>query len=221
MKAGRRRAQEDHIAQMLSVRKPSQDYSKRNHTRLLKLQSDLKLQKAAESLPTHLPFKLSRFRSIGAMVFKEKEEVRPPVRTLSVQPMQSFTKPVLLPAKQEITTAVETPVRVVVEKESTAPWSPAALPASSHLSSDTIRKKREEEETLCPAGVRLLSKEEQAAAYARLLEEQRQTVTAINKVPLASTTPSIVKRRIDLERRLADLEKSLTVFQRTKVYVQT
>lgn len=209
--------QEDHIAQMLSVRKPSQDFSKRNYTRLLKLQSELKQQKAAKSLPAHPPFKLSRFRSIGAMVFKEEE--RQPVRTLSVQPSLPSIKPVL-PAMQEITTAVETPIQVViVERES--PLSPTVAPATSHLSAETIRKKREEEETMCPAGIRLLSKEEQAAAYAKLLEEQKQTIIAINKVPLASTTPSIVKRRIDLERRLADLEKSLAVFQRTKVYVQT
>lgn len=241
MKAGRRRVQEDHIAQMLSVRKPSQDFSKRNHTRLLKLQSDLKRQKETDSLPTHKPFKLSRFRSIGAMVFKEKEEVRQPVRTLSVQPTQ-FPAVALLPAaKQELYTAkpewptakqvLPTPVvistragieeekRVEVADRTTVPHSPA-IHHTNHLSAETIRKKRDEEETHCPAGVRLLSKEEQAALYTKLQEEQKQTIIAINKVPLASTTPSIVKRRIDLERHLADLEKSLAVFQRTKVYVQ-
>ena len=227
MKAGRRRVQEDHIAQMLSVRKSSQDFSKRNHTRLLKLQSDLKRQKETESLPAHKPFKLSRFRSIGAMVFKEKEEVRQPVRTLSVQPAQFPAAALLPPAKQELPAPVVIPTRAGVAEEkglevanrTTVPLSPAIQP-TSHLSAETIRKKRDEEETHCPAGVRLLSKEEQAAVYAKLQEEQKQTIIAINKVPLASTTPSIVKRRIDLERQLADLEKSLAVFQRTKVYVQ-
>jgi hypothetical protein len=161
------------------------------------------------------------------MVFREKEEVRQPVRTLSVQPTQFQVMASSPPVKQELPAPVVIPTRTGVAEEkglevasrTTAPHSPVIQP-TSHLSAETIRKKRDEEETHCPAGVRLLSKEEQAAVYAKLQEEQKQTIIAINKVPLASTTPSIVKRRIDLERHLADLEKSLAVFQRTKVYVQ-
>lgn len=221
MKSIRARHQQDHISQLLAVHKPLHDYNLRNYHQLRKLQTDVQRQRQADSQPPKAPFKLSRFRSVGAMVLREKEgrggsgkQGRPVQRTPEMQSVRKQEVVSVLPPVE----VAPAPVIDVVKTEAT-PISPSLPSPGNKLAAETIRNRRNEEEMKCPAGMRILTKEEQTAAYARLAEEQKQTIIALNKVPLASTTPSIVKRRVEYEKRLVDLEKAMAVYERTKVYV--
>eukprot|EP00753_Platysulcus_tardus_P014883 PLAT4602.3.p1 GENE.PLAT4602.3~~PLAT4602.3.p1 ORF type:complete len:270 (+),score=123.59 PLAT4602.3:154-963(+) len=70
-----------------------------------------------------------------------------------------------------------------------------------------------------PEGMVLLSEEERLQTLADLEASKREVDEALRKFPIAYDTPKLVRRKEELESRLLELEATIEVFSRDKVYV--
>lgn len=235
------RLEPDHVRTLLnrsaSETRTGVDYQVRNYRGLRRLQADVKEKRQAQSLSPPQPFKLARFARVGALVFKDKQEVeklREDRRTqLSLARAQK-------PWDQVIKLS-HAPHNYVLENAKEALRAPKALPTQTQVSAKSLnpsygqvpaylrkyiavaeeeRKRRKEaEESRCPPGMRLLSEGERSGLYEALIKERQVTLLALNRIPLGASAPSILKRKSGLERGLEELEKALQTFSRPKVFV--
>ena len=52
-----------------------------------------------------------------------------------------------------------------------------------------------------------------------LRESEKETQQALFKIPLRVTTPSMMKKKTDLESKLQEIEAAMKIFSREKVFV--
>ena len=71
-----------------------------------------------------------------------------------------------------------------------------------------------------PPGSRLMPEEERKATLETLAEQEKDIRAALMKIPLTADTPSMIKRREALERRLTEISNAKLLFHRQKVYIK-
>jgi len=236
------RLEPDHVRTLLncsaSETRTGVDYQVRNHRGLRRLQADVKEKCQAHSLSPPQPFKLARFARVGALVFKDKQEVerlredrRTQLTHAKVQkPWDQVVELshgphnyVLENAKEAMLTPPKTlPTKPRVSAKSLNPsygQIPAYLRKYIAVAEEERRQRKEAEANRCPPGMRLLSEGERSGLYEALAKERQVTVLALNRIPLGASAPSILKRKSSLERRLEELEKALQTFSQPKVFV--
>jgi hypothetical protein len=72
----------------------------------------------------------------------------------------------------------------------------------------------------CPAGMVLMREDERLGTLATLKENEAFVSTQLFKLPLRSTTPSLLKRKEELEQQLREIEDAKRLFSKSKVYVK-
>lgn len=70
-----------------------------------------------------------------------------------------------------------------------------------------------------PPGMRLMSREEQQETLEMLMKGKEEVFQGINKLPIASNTGAVRRRRKELEDKLEEIENAIKTFSRPKVYV--
>ena len=227
------RIESDQVAQLLDKHhglKMSPDYAQRNYTVIRKLQIEMKERRLAESAPKSQPFKMSRFGSVASLVFKKPEEIqalrKAKLQTATV-PESSQGGPKDYVRENAHKAIFSTPKTVPVRRDDTAQSLnpsfgrvPAYLQRINQAAANTLRRQQEAAATRCPPGMRLLPKSEQIATLQGLEEEKRKAMSDLNRLPLGSNAASVIRLKEELERRLEDLERSISTFQRERVYVQ-
>mmetsp|Transcript_12775 Transcript_12775/g.34834 ORF Transcript_12775/g.34834 Transcript_12775/m.34834 type:complete len:297 (-) Transcript_12775:213-1103(-) len=87
------------------------------------------------------------------------------------------------------------------------------------LAAQQEAEERMKEAALIPPGMRLLPDEERLETLAILAKNKQDVERAIQALPLRIETPSAIRRKEDLERRLSEIEDATKIFQRPKVLV--
>ena len=227
------RTETDQVAHILNKNygvKAGPDYAQRNYTAIRKLQEDVKNRRLAANSPKPQPFKLSRFGSVASLVFKPPSEIqsirKPRLQPLS-QPVESpgpkdyvrynaqkaiFTAPKTMPARSEDTVQSLNPSFGRV---------PAYLQRINRVTEENRRREQEIAAAKCPPGMRILPKTEQIEMLRKLEEEKKKAVSELNRLPLGSNATSVIRLKEELERRLENLETTISTFQRDRVNVQT
>lgn len=72
----------------------------------------------------------------------------------------------------------------------------------------------------CPPGMRLMPEDERLETLDILLESEREAQSMMLKLPLHSTTPSVVKRKEALEAKLKEIEAAKKIFSKARVYIK-
>ncbi len=70
-----------------------------------------------------------------------------------------------------------------------------------------------------PSGMRILPEEERLETLAILEQNRIEIDRQIQGLPIIIETPSMIRRKEDLERRLCEIEDAVKVFSRPKVLV--
>ena len=65
----------------------------------------------------------------------------------------------------------------------------------------------------------LMADEERLDTLRILNESEKETQALLFKMPMRVTTPSMVKKKNDLEAKLKEIEAAKKIFSRQKVYV--
>ena len=73
---------------------------------------------------------------------------------------------------------------------------------------------------LRPPGTKLIDDVERMNMVEKLSLERVNLLTLLNKLPLQVETTTLRVQKLDLERKLADIEKALETFSRKIVYVR-
>jgi len=81
------------------------------------------------------------------------------------------------------------------------------------------RKRAAQPDPSCPPGMSLMPDAERRETLAILAENEKETSDLLFKLPFASSTPSILKRREALEGKLKEIEAAKKIFSKPKVYV--
>lgn len=81
-------------------------------------------------------------------------------------------------------------------------------------------KKKAESEADVPSGMRLMSEPERVETLDMVRAGIADTHAALSKFKLLVDTPSQVRRKAELEAKLAQLEEAQRVFSRTRVFVK-
>lgn len=71
-----------------------------------------------------------------------------------------------------------------------------------------------------PAGMRILPEDERLRTLQILAENKKNVETDLQKLPFTCETPSQIRRRTDLERRMAEIEDAQKIFSRKQVFVR-
>ena len=71
----------------------------------------------------------------------------------------------------------------------------------------------------CPPGMTLMPESERQDTLRILEESEKETHALLFKLPLQSTTPSVVKRKDALEAKLREIESAKKMFSKPKVYI--
>ena len=72
----------------------------------------------------------------------------------------------------------------------------------------------------CPPGTKLMSEEERQDTLSHLGKGREEMLTALNKLPISSNTPGIMRRQAEYEKKLKEIESAIRTFSKPKVYVQ-
>jgi len=81
------------------------------------------------------------------------------------------------------------------------------------------RKKAAMPDPNCPAGMVLMPEEERLDTLQTLKENEAHVSSQLFKLPLRSTTPSLLRRKEELEQQLREIEDAKKLFSKSKVYV--
>lgn len=87
------------------------------------------------------------------------------------------------------------------------------------LAAEQEAKERAKEASTIPPGMRMLPEEERLETLAILENNRREVESAIQRLPIIIETPSAVRRKEELERRLREIEDAARIFSRPKVLV--
>ena len=86
---------------------------------------------------------------------------------------------------------------------------------------EEARRRARQPDPSCPPGMSLMPEAERLETLAILRESEKETQGLLFKLPLHSTTPSMLKRKDALESKLGEIEAAKKIFSKEKVYVQS
>lgn len=218
---------------------PRVNYQRRNYQEMIAVQTANREKRKATSQVREKPFKLARFARVSPLVFKSRAEVQ---ALRDQRRAASPSSPPLSPLEQVI--ELHTPTRrnylrenakeVIRSPKRELPVTPTEDAKTLNPSYGRIplylRKFHHEvaaariaaaaaAEAQKHPGLRLLSEEERIRTHNAVSAERQATVLALNRVPLGASSPSLLKQKETLERKLESLDKSLELFARAKVFV--
>ncbi|CAG9331537.1 unnamed protein product [Blepharisma stoltei] len=217
------------------------DYKRKNYQNLKKSQEENKKKKEEEETrPQKEPFKLSRFKNVESIVYKNPEEVKKPRKASA--PVGGPQVVVYDPEDEGVTrndgekdyvkdnykaAIVQAPIKPVEKQEENAKaLNPNYGKVPQYLEdykaqreADRETKRRQEEDAKCPPGMRLMPEEERLETLEILQKGKDDVWMLINKLPIASNTQSVIRRREEYEKKLQELENAIKTFSRPKVYV--
>ena len=87
-------------------------------------------------------------------------------------------------------------------------------------SESEVRRLAAQPDPSCPPGMVLMQENERLETLAILDHNEAETRQLLFKLPLHSTTPSILKRKDAFEGKLREIEAAKKVFSKARVYVQ-
>ena len=71
-----------------------------------------------------------------------------------------------------------------------------------------------------PAGTRLVSEEERIQTLEELTATKRELQSLIDQMPISMRSEALHKKKREIEERLEVVERGITTFSRSKVYVK-
>lgn len=219
------RAERCQVAELMNQgpkKPPAPSFAKRNIETLRKKQSDNRARKEEEeNKPPKAPFKIKRFTRVEAQVFKETEGKK---ARGSSAPHRNEPKVVTYEAEDTGGHSDQEPVE---EKPRNPKLHSDYGKVPQYLEKfreekearEEMKRKEAEDAASCPPGMRLMSESERLETLELLQKGKADVWAAINKLPIASNTPSIMRRRNEYERKLDEIESGLKTFSRPKVYI--
>ncbi|KXZ51626.1 hypothetical protein GPECTOR_12g590 [Gonium pectorale] len=93
------------------------------------------------------------------------------------------------------------------------------LERKMQMAADVEAAARAKEAALIPPGMRLMPEEERQETLEVLKQNREEVDRAIQGLPLRIETPSAIRRKDELERRLREIEDAIKIFSRPKVLV--
>lgn len=82
------------------------------------------------------------------------------------------------------------------------------------------RMQAEKEAQLIPEGMRMMSNDERIETLEILEKNREEVMEAITRLPFVAETPSQIRNKNQLERRLQEIEEARKIFSRPKVLVK-
>ncbi|OMJ74893.1 hypothetical protein SteCoe_26100 [Stentor coeruleus] len=237
------------VAEILSEPKRLTDinYEKKNYTQLKNAQTENRKKKEElDARPPKEPFKIKRFQNVESVVYKNPEEIKKPKQVK--ERSNSANQPIIVTynpddegqvndkkpdnkrdyvtqnAKAAITQAPSKIQQVQVENTKTLNPSYGKVPQyieeyKAKREEQMEKKKQDEEQAKCPPGMKLMSETERVETLAILQKGKDDVWQAINRLPIASNTLAVQKKRSECEAKLIELENAIKTFSRPKVYV--
>lgn len=197
---------------------PAPSFAKRNYDALRKQQSENKARKEEEeNKPPKAPFKIKRFTKVGPAVYNPQPEGK---RTRGNSAPHASNEPKVVTYQAEdsgVTSDQEEKPKNLHAEYGKVPQYLERFREEKEAREEMRR--REEVQASCPPGMRLMSEEERLETLELLNKGKADVWTALNKLPIASTTPSIIRRRNEYERKLDEIESGLKTFSRPRVYI--
>ena len=236
------------VAELMGVPKRTSEvnYARKNYESLRKQQEENKRRKDDEILnPPKEPFKLKRFQKVTSVVYKDPDEVKATKKPRAPPPPEpgpkivtydaEFAPPEPVPqpkgknyvrdnAVQAIETAAPKPApKQVSDAKALNPSYgkvPHYLEEFKHQHEVQREQRRLAEEAAnCPPGMRLLPEAERLETLEMLEKGKDEVYQAINRLPIASNTGAVQRRRQEYENKLNEIETAIKTFSRRKVYV--
>jgi len=215
------RSERCQVAELLNQgpkKPPAPSFSRRNIDALRKQQSENRSKKEEEeNKPPRAPFKIKRFTRVEAVVYSAQTEGRKARGTSA--PHAAEPKVVTYDQEDQGVASdhEEKPQQGLHAEYGKVPQYLERFKEERQAQED--QRRRTEEQASCPSGMRLMSEEERLETLELLQKGKADVWSAINKLPIASNTPSIIRRRNEYERKLDEIESGLKTFSRAKVYI--
>ena len=236
------------VAEILSEPKRLTDtnYEKKNYDQLKQAQNDNRKKKVeSETRPPKEPFKIKRFQNVESVVYKNPQDVQD-VKKIKER-SNSANQPVIVTYDAEdqgITenkpelkkdyiasnakAAISQPAAKIQGQaiETTKTLNPSYGKVPQYIEEykakrevQNERKKQEEEQAKCPPGMKLMAEDERIETLNILQKGKEDVWQSINKLPIASNTLAVQRRRAEYEGKLVELENAIKTFSKPKVYV--
>jgi hypothetical protein len=204
-------------------KKTTPNYQQLNYASLKQRQHDNKRQRE-EVKPAPAPFKLKRFTKVESVVHKSPSEAKFRRDNKPFSLPQSVTEDssknyVLSNAVAAINAEPRrSPLFVRPNARSLNP-SYGRVPKylkniQSELESHREALAKKAEAAKVPYGMRLIPEDERVQTLEALQRKKGEVFIALNKLPIGSTTPSLVRRKNDYEKQLTELESAIATFSR-------
>lgn len=81
-------------------------------------------------------------------------------------------------------------------------------------------RRRKEPDPNCPPGMKLMSESERLETLEILQRSRDEAMNQMRKLPFVIETPSMIRKKNDLEIKLKEIESAISLFSRPKVYVK-
>ena len=90
----------------------------------------------------------------------------------------------------------------------------------AEMAEEAARKRREEENKKAPAGMSLMPEEERLDTLNILKQNLAATKDHLQRMPLLVETPSAIRKKANLERKIQEIEDAINIFSRPKVFIK-
>jgi|TARA_B110000008_G_scaffold43496_1_gene41102 hypothetical protein len=90
----------------------------------------------------------------------------------------------------------------------------------AEMAEDAARKRRAEENKKAPAGMSLMPEEERLDTLKILKDNLAATKDHLQRMPLLVETPSAIRKKANLERKIQEIEDAINIFSRPKVFIK-
>jgi hypothetical protein len=214
------RSERCQVAELLNQgpkKPPAPSFAKRNIEALRKQQTENRTKKEEEeNKPPRAPFKIKRFTRVGPVVYNPQTDGKKPRGTSA--PHGAEPKVVTYDSEdQGVASDHEEKPQALHSEYGKVPQYLERYKEERQAKED--QRRHEAEQASCPSGMRLMSEEERLETLELLRNGKAEVWSALNKLPIASNTPSIIRRRNEYERKLDEIESGLQTFSRQKVYI--
>jgi len=242
------RTEKCQVAEILSEPKRLTDinYEKKNYTNLKQAQTENRKKKEdEETRPPKEPFKIKRFQNVESVVYKKPEDVKR--QKPAKERASSATQPIIVtynpedegqndPKPDGKKDYIKQNAKAAIAQANNKPQittepTPKALNPSYGKVPQYIeeyknqreilmeKKRQDDEQAKCPPGMKLMHEQERVETLQILQRGKDEVWQAINKLPIASNTMTVQKRRAEYEAKLQELENAIRTFSKPKVYV--
>jgi hypothetical protein len=83
-----------------------------------------------------------------------------------------------------------------------------------------IFRKKLAEEAKYPKGTRLLSDEEKNETLNNLMNTRKELINLLEKMPITMRTIAVQNRKLEMEKKLEEIEQGIKTFSRKQVFVK-